>query len=129
VKNNDERVIGAIEAVNKVDSLFLPKDEELLTKLSVFIGNALTNLIKYRSTETARNGLLSLIELIRSLQHDTNSHTLASSITSGVSKAVGADKASLFLFEDTQRALFAMQGDVRNDIIMRTRMMMYYNLY
>lgn len=118
IKSTEGDIIGVLQAINKKDNVFNTTDEDVLQMLSRQAGVALRNATLHRSSEHARDKFRSLLDIIRVMQGEMGVNSLIFTITQRTVKVVDADRCTLYLIDNVQRALFAMQGEVNIRISM-----------
>eukprot|EP01035_Chromulina_nebulosa_P024610 gene24610-32052_t len=118
IKSADGKVAGVLQAINKRDNIFNSTDEEVMSLLATQAGIALQNANLYRNAETARDKFRSLLDIIRAMQGELGVNSLIFTITQRTIRVVDADRCTLYLVDNVQKALYAMQGEVNIRISM-----------
>lgn len=118
IKALDGRIVGVLQAINKKDGIFTPTDEEVMDLLAVQAGIALQNAKLFKHAEGARDKFRSLLDIIRAMQGEMGVNSLIFTITQRTIRVVDADRCTLYLVDNVQRGLFAMQGEVNIRISM-----------
>lgn len=118
IKALDNSIIGVLQAINKKNSTFNTTDEEVMSLLAVQAGIALQNANSFRSAESARDKFRSLLDIIRAMQGEMGVNSLIFTITQRTIRVIDADRCTLYLVDNVQRGLFAMQGEVNIKISM-----------
>ena len=113
IKSLDGDIIGVLQAINKKDGTFGTVDEEVMSMLSMQAGIAMQNAIHYRNAESARDKFRSLLDIIRAMQGELGVNSLIFTITQRTIRVVEADRCTLYLVDNVQKGLFAMQGEVK----------------
>lgn len=112
IKSGDGKIVGVLQAINKRDNVFNSTDEEIMSLLATQAGVALQNATLYRNAEIARDKFRSVLDIIRAMQNDMGVNSLIFTITQRTTRVVDADRCTLYLVDNAQRALYAMQGEV-----------------
>ncbi len=86
--------------------------------LALQAGIALQNANIFRTAERSRDKFRSLLEIIRAMQSEMGVNSLIFTITQRTTRVVDADRCTLYLVDNVQRGLFAMQGEVNIRISM-----------
>lgn len=118
IKGLDGVIVGVLQAINKKDAVFNATDEEVLRLLANQAGVALQNANLYKSAEFSRDKFRSLLDIIRAMQGEMGVNSLIFTITQRTIRVVDADRCTLYLVDNVQRALYAMQGEVNIRISM-----------
>lgn len=113
IKSLDGKIVGVIQAINKLDRTFTSSDEEVMGTLATQAGIALQNANLFRHAEAARDKFRSLLDIIRAMQGEMGVNSLIFTITQRTIRVVDADRCTLYLVDNVQKALYAMQGEVR----------------
>jgi adenylate cyclase len=104
--------VGVLQAINKKDAIFGPTDENVINMLATQAGIALQNANLFKNSEVSRDKFRSLLDIIRAMQGEMGVNSLIFTITQRTTRVVDADRCTLFLVDNVQKALFAMQGEV-----------------
>lgn len=113
IKDNQDNIVGVLQVINKKDnSAFSDLDAEMLTILSTQAGIALKNANLYLQMEKSREKFRSLLDIIAALQSELGTNSLIFTMTQRAPKVVGADRCTVFLCDDDNQELWAMQGEV-----------------
>lgn len=118
IKSLSGKTVGVLQAINKKDAIFTPTDEEVMELLSMQAGIAVQNANVFKTAESARDKFRSLLDIIRAMQGEMGVNSLIFTITQRTIRVVDADRCTLYLIDNVQRALFAMQGEVNIRISM-----------
>jgi len=118
IKAVDGAIIGVLQAINKKDAIFNVTDEDVLRLLANLSGVALQNAMLYKNSEIIRDKFRSLLDIIRAMQGELGVNSLIFTITQRTIRVVDADRCTLYLVDNVQKALFAMQGEVNIRISM-----------
>lgn len=116
--NAEGAIVGVLQAINKLDASFNSTDEDVMSMLATQAGVAVQNANLYRSSESARDKFRSLLDIIRSMQGEMGVNSLIFTITQRTTKVIDADRCTLYLVDNVQKGLFAMQGEVNIRISM-----------
>ena len=84
----------------------------MLTILSTQAGIALKNANLYLQMEKSRQKFRSLLDIIAALQSELGTNSLIFTMTQRAPKVVGADRCTIFLVDNDNQELWAMQGEV-----------------
>ena len=84
----------------------------MLTILSTQAGIALKNANLYLQMENSRQKFRSLLDIIAALQSELGTNSLIFTMTQRAPKVVGADRCTIFLVDNDNQELWAMQGEV-----------------
>jgi len=114
----DGKIVGVLQAINKKDGSFTPTDEEVMEMLSIQAGIAVQNANLFKHAEAMRDKFRSLLEIIRAMQGEMGVNSLIFTITQRTIRVIDADRCTLYLVDNVQRGLFAMQGEVNIRISM-----------
>jgi len=112
IKSIDGRIVGVLQAINKRDSSFGATDEEVMNLLATQAGIALQNANLFHNAESSRDKFRSLLDIIRAMQGEMGVNSLIFTITQRTIRVVDADRCTLYLVDNVQKGLFAMQGEV-----------------
>mmetsp|Transcript_353 Transcript_353/g.844 ORF Transcript_353/g.844 Transcript_353/m.844 type:complete len:475 (+) Transcript_353:129-1553(+) len=112
IRAPDNTIVGVLQAINKKDAIFGPTDENVINMLATQAGIALQNANLFKNSEVARDKFRSLLDIIRAMQGEMGVNSLIFTITQRTTRVVDADRCTLFLVDNVQKALFAMQGEV-----------------
>ena len=118
IKSLNGKTVGVLQAINKKDAIFSPTDEDVMELLAMQAGIAVQNANIFKSAETARDKFRSLLDIIRAMQGELGVNSLIFTITQRTVRVIDADRCTLYLIDNVQRALFAMQGEVNIRISM-----------
>lgn len=118
IKSLAGKTVGVLQAINKKDAIFTPTDEEVMELLAMQAGIAVQNANLFKSAESARDKFRSLLDIIRAMQGELGVNSLIFTITQRTVRVVDADRCTLYLVDNVQKALFAMQGEVNIRISM-----------
>ena len=118
IKAVDGSIVGVLQAINKKDAIFNVTDEDVLRLLANLAGVALQNAMLYKNSEIVRDKFRSLLDIIRAMQGELGVNSLIFTITQRTIRVVDADRCTLYLVDNVQKALFAMQGEVNIRISM-----------
>jgi adenylate cyclase len=106
-------IVGVLQAINKRDSAFNTTDEDVMKLLATQAGIAIQNANLFQNSEAARDKFRSLLDIIRAMQGEMGVNSLIFTITQRTIRVVDADRCTLYLVDNVQKALYAMQGEVR----------------
>lgn len=112
IRAPDNTIVGVLQAINKKDAIFGPTDENVINMLATQAGIALQNANLFRDSIASRDKFRSLLDIIRAMQGEMGVNSLIFTITQRTTRVVDADRCTLFLVDNAQKALFAMQGEV-----------------
>ncbi|GMH82160.1 hypothetical protein TrVE_jg12999 [Triparma verrucosa] len=113
IKDQNDNIVGVLQVINKKDdSVFSDLDAEMLTILSTQAGIALKNANLYLQMENSRQKFRSLLDIIAALQSELGTNSLIFTMTQRAPKVVGADRCTIFLVDNDNQELWAMQGEV-----------------
>eukprot|EP00605_Chrysophyceae_sp_TOSAG23-4_P000459 GSChrysophyteH1.ASY1.ANO1.517.1 assembled CDS len=118
IKSLNGSIVGVLQAINKKDGSFTQTDEEVMDLLSTQAGIAVQNANVFRSAEASRDKFRSLLDIIRAMQGELGVNSLIFTITQRTTRVIDADRCTLYLVDNVQRGLFAMQGEVNIRISM-----------
>lgn len=118
IKSLSGNIVGVLQAINKKEGVFSQTDEEVTELLSIQAGIAIQNANIYRQAESSRDKFRSLLDIIRAMQGELGVNSLIFTITQRTIRVVDADRCTLYLVDNVQRGLFAMQGEVNIRISM-----------
>jgi adenylate cyclase len=118
IKSLSGKTVGVLQAINKKDGIFSPTDEDVMELLAMQAGIAVQNANIFKSAESARDKFRSLLDIIRAMQGELGVNSLIFTITQRTVRVIDADRCTLYLIDNVQRALFAMQGEVNIRISM-----------
>jgi adenylate cyclase len=118
IKGTDGTIIGVLQAINKNDGLFSSIDVEVMNTLSLQAGIALLNARLFANANKSRDKFRSLLDIISAMQGQMGVNSLIFTITQRTTRVVDADRCTLYLVDNVQRGLFAMQGEVNIRISM-----------
>lgn len=120
IKSAENKIVGVLQAINKRDGVFNSIDEEVMNLLATQAGVALQNAALFKHAEVARDKFRSVLDIIRAMQqgHDMGVNSLIFTITQRTTRVVDADRCTLFLLDNVQRELYAMQGEINIKISM-----------
>ena len=118
IKALSGQIVGVLQAINKKDGTFSQTDEEVMDLLSTQAGIAVQNANVFRSAESSRDKFRSLLDIIRAMQGELGVNSLIFTITQRTTRVIDADRCTLYLVDNVQRGLFAMQGEVNIRISM-----------
>ena len=118
IKGTDGTIIGVLQAINKLDGVFTNIDVEVINTLSLQAGIALLNARLFANANKSRDKFRSLLDIISAMQSQMGVNSLIFTITQRTTRVVDADRCTLYLVDNVQRGLFAMQGEVNIRISM-----------
>jgi signal transduction protein with GAF and PtsI domain len=118
ISNNDGKIVGVLQAINKKDGQFGIVDEEVMSMLSMQAAIALQNATLFKHAEKQSEKFRALLDMIRAMQGEMGVNSLIFTITQRTPKIIDADRCTLYLVDNAQRALYAMQGEVNIRISM-----------
>lgn len=118
IKGTDGSIIGVLQSINKNDGTFTNVDIEVMNTLSLQAGIALLNARLYSNANRSRDKFRSLLDIISAMQNQMGVNSLIFTITQRTTRVVDADRCTLYLVDNVQRGLFAMQGEVNIRISM-----------
>ena len=112
IQSIEGQVVGVLQAINKRDSAFNNTDEQVMDMLTMQAGIAIQNANLFKLSEGARDKFRSLLDIIRAMQGEMGVNSLIFTITQRTIRVVDADRCTLYLVDNVQKALYAMQGEV-----------------
>lgn len=118
ITDMDGKVVGVLQAINKKDGQFGVVDEEVMAMLAMQAAIALQNANLFRQAEKQSEKFRSLLDMIRAMQGEMGVNSLIFTITQRTPKIIDADRCTLYLVDNVQKALYAMQGEVNIRISM-----------
>lgn len=118
INNNEGKIVGVVQAINKKDGQFGVVDEEVMGMLACQAAIALQNANLFRQAEKQSEKFRSLLDMIRAMQGEMGVNSLIFTITQRTPKIIDADRCTLYLVDNIQKALYAMQGEVNIRISM-----------
>lgn len=116
--NQDQRTVGVLQAINKKDGQFGVVDEEVMNMLSMQSAIAIQNASLFKHAEKQSEKFRALLDMIRAMQGEMGVNSLIFTITQRTPKIIDADRCTLYLIDNVQKALYAMQGEVNIRISM-----------
>jgi len=107
--SHDGSIAGVLQAINKKNGFFTSGDEDVLKMLSLQSGIALQNANLFHHAEASQKRFRALLDLIRAIQSELGANSLIFTITQRTIKIVSADRCTLYLVDNVNKGLFAMQ--------------------
>ena len=104
--------MGVLRVINKKDGTFSDLDSEMLTILSTQAGIALKNAELFNQMDRSRAKFRSLLDIIVAMQSDMGTNSLIFTMTQRSPSVVGADRCTIFMVDQDNKELWAMQGEV-----------------
>ena len=103
--NNRGEIAGVTEMINKIDgSIFNDDDLNMLMAFNVFCGISLHNAKLYNASLDLTRQLRTFVDLSAAIGHTDTIRNVLYQILQNVSKIVNAQRATLFLYDTTDRS-------------------------
>jgi len=120
VYNDKEKIIGAIQCLNKINGDFRKKDINILTGFAATIASIVKNKELYIISEQIKNNFSQLLEVFDAISSELDLDKLIQLILRKATEITNADRSSLFFVDETTNELWtstAYATDIENDII------------
>jgi hypothetical protein len=118
MKLPDMKTMGVLQSTNKIDGVFTALDEYIVNAVATLSAVALHNENRFRASNASIDKYRTLLGLsgqIVSGSFEAEGGTLLASVTQRPGTIIGADRASLYLVDAINRALFSIQEKVRKE--------------
>jgi hypothetical protein len=115
VRLPNQQTIGVLQSTNKLDGIFSPLDEHIISSLATLSAVSLLNEDKYRLAAASIEKYRSLLTLSGGIVSGTamaEGISLLSCLTQRTASILEADRAALYLFDAVSKCLYAMQDKV-----------------
>lgn len=112
IRDQSDNIVGVLQVINKKDGTFSDLDSEMLTILSTQAGIALKNAELFNQMDRSRAKFRSLLDIIVAMQTDMGTNSLIFTMTQRSPSVVGADRCTIFMVDQDNKELWAMQGEV-----------------
>ena len=110
--DDDRRIRGVTEMINKVNGTFTQDDEEMMEVFNVFCGLSIENAKLYNASIELTMQLRSILEISQSIAHSTQVTQVLENILRDTRKVVGAATALLYMITDKGLEVIAMNEDI-----------------
>ncbi|KAK8890174.1 hypothetical protein M9Y10_034942 [Tritrichomonas musculus] len=115
VKNNRQEIIGVIQLLNRKDEKpFSNNDLSYVNIFGQFCGLLLENKVLYESTFENTLKITAFMDSTRVLANSKNMMFVLNDIMKNVKKIIGADRSSLFIYDEVVEALTTYITDSEN---------------
>ena len=102
--NNRGEIAGVTEMINKIDGTFDADDTKMLMAFNVFCGISLDNAKLYNASLDLTKQLRTFVGLSVALSHTDTIRNVLHQILENVSQIVNASRATLFLYDTSDRS-------------------------
>lgn len=106
VYNNQGKIVGAIQCLNKIDSQFDEKDVAILVGFSATIALILKNKKLQLTSEQIKNNFSHLLEVFDAISSELDLDKLIQLILTKASEVTNADRSSLFFVDEKTNELW-----------------------
>lgn len=118
ILNQNNSIVGVLQAINKKDGQFGIVDEDVMNMLAMQSAIAMQNAALFKNAEKQSEKFRALLDMIKAMQGEMGVNSLIFTITQRTPKIIDADRCTLYLIDNVQKALYAMQGEVNIRISM-----------
>lgn len=121
VFDNNNRVIGVLQSLNKKNENFSRRDIIILNAFAETVALIVKNTQLYLSSEDIRNNFSTLLEVFESVSTELDLDNLIQLIMLKAAEITRADRSSLFLMDETTNELWTKYAKGLETITLRTK--------
>lgn len=111
VRNRAGDVIGATQAINKLEGGFRDADIRLLETITTHAATALEHALLFEQRERARREDARMTEIMGAVTGDLNLESVLANIMRGATELLDAERSTLFLFDDRTDELWSLLAE------------------
>ena len=109
--NRSGEVIGAAQVLNKRESTFGDSDIALLSTITTHAASALEHAQLFEKTEKARQEDARMTEIMGAISTEISLDVLLAKIMNGATELLGAERSTLFLYDDKTEELWSLVAE------------------
>ncbi|WBX76781.1 GAF domain-containing protein [Tenacibaculum ovolyticum] len=121
VFNEEGKSIGALQCLNKKNTLFTEKDIKILDSFASAISLIIKNSELYLASENIKNNFSTLLDVFKAVSSELNLNKLIQVIMNKAAEITKADRSSLFLVDEETGELWTMFAKGLQNRIVRTK--------
>lgn len=121
VFDNDQKVIGILQCLNKKTGGFSVKDVRILNSFAAAINLIVKNSELYYASEHLKNNFSSLLEVFKVVSSELNLNKLIPLIMNKAAEITNADRSSLFLIDEETGELWTIFAKGLENNVVRTK--------
>ena len=109
--NRSGEVIGAAQVLNKREGTFGDSDIALLSTITTHAASALEHAQLFERTEKARQEDARMTEIMGAISSEISLDVLLAKIMNGATELLGAERSTLFLYDDKTEELWSLVAE------------------